>query len=178
MNLHDLAPGFDDPVDALLGFHRRIERHLAALGKIGTHLELRGNDAEASAAAASAIEFFSHSIAIHHADEEELLPLLVLRMPSSVERESITQLRHRLEREHREMERTWRGLRRPLEAIATGMERKLPEDLIQYYRASHATHISLEEARLHVCAANLFPADRAALSRGMMARRTRRFRPA
>jgi pyridoxamine 5'-phosphate oxidase len=178
MNLHDMAPGFDDPVEALLGFHRRIERHLAALGKLPAHLELRGNDAEASASAASVIEFFSSSIAVHHADEEELLPMLVLRTRGSIERDSLEDLRHRLESEHREMERTWRTLRRPLEGIAAGVQRRLPEDLIQYYRASHSSHISIEEARLHVSAANLVPADRSALSRGMVARRTRRLRTA
>jgi pyridoxamine 5'-phosphate oxidase len=176
MNLHDLAPGFDDPVEALLGFHRRIERNLATLGKLPAQLEVRGNDAEASANAAAVIDFFSSSIAIHHADEEELMPLLVLRAPSSIERENLNDLRNRLEGEHRGMERTWRALRRPLEGIAEGVQRRLPDDLVQYFRASHAMHISIEEARLHVSAANLFPADRASIARGMMARRTRRLR--
>jgi hypothetical protein len=43
--------------------------------------------------------------------------------------------------------------------------------------ACHATHISIEEAGLHLTAAGrLLPADRAALCRGMAARRTRRYR--
>ena len=177
MNLQDLPPGFDDPVDALLGFHRRIERQLAALGKMPCELELNGVDAHATAAAASILEFFSNTLAVHHADEEELLPLLQMRVANPMERESLRELRHRLETEHREMDRTWRGLRRPLEAIAEGMHRNLPCDLVQYFRASHSTHISLEEAGLHVVAARrLLPGDRAALGRGMAARRTRKYR--
>jgi hemerythrin-like domain-containing protein len=177
MNPHDLPPGFDDPVEALLGFHRRIERALAALGKLPCDLEVNGMDAQSTAAAASIIDFFSSALAIHHADEDELLPMLELRTAQSPQRDAIRELRHRLEVEHREMDRTWRTLRRPLESIAEGMHRVLPQDLVQYFRASHATHISLEEAGLHATAARcLLPADRATLGRGMVARRTRRYR--
>jgi hemerythrin-like domain-containing protein len=177
MNLHDLPPGFDDPVDALLGFHRRIERQLAALGNLACHLEVHGADAESTASAASIVDFFTSAVVVHHADEEELLPMLEMRIVNPRERAEIQDLRQRLEAEHREMDRTWRGLRRPLEALAEGMHRNLPVDLVQYFRASQATHISLEEARLHLTASRrLLPGDRAALGRGMVARRTRRYR--
>jgi hypothetical protein len=177
MNLHDLPPGFDDPVEALLGFHRRIERQLAAIGHLPTHLEVRGMDAEASAAAATLVAFFSEAIETHHADEEELLPMLEMRTREARERDEMRALRQRLEAEHREMARTWKPLRRPLEGLAEGVHRKLPADLIHYFRVLHATHISVEEAGLHALAARrLLPADRAALGRGMVARRTRRHR--
>jgi hemerythrin-like domain-containing protein len=176
MNLLDLAPGLDDPVDALLGFHRRIERQLAALGRLPSDLEMHGVDARSSATAASILDFFSHSLVVHHADEEALLPMLEMRA-TQAERARIQDLRHRLEGEHRDMERTWRGLRRPLEGLAEGMHRRLPADLVAYFRAIHSMHISAEESNLHLSAAlNLLPADRAALGRGMVARRTRRFR--
>lgn len=177
MNLNDLPPGYDDPLDALLGFHRRIERQLASLGRLPCHLETRGIDAESSAAAAAILAFFSADLALHHADEEQLLPMLDMRIAGAAERERFRELRHRLEAEHREMDRGWRGLRRPLESIAEGVQRRLPADLVQYYRAIHAMHISVEEAGLHLSAARgLTPADRAALGRGMAARRTRKFR--
>ncbi len=130
MNPHDLPPGFDDPVEALLGFHRRIERALAALGKLPCDLEVNGMDAQSTAAAASIIDFFSSALAIHHADEDELLPMLELRTAHSPQRDAIRELRQRLEVEHREMDRTWRSLRRPLESIAEGMHRVLPQDLV------------------------------------------------
>jgi hemerythrin-like domain-containing protein len=177
MNLHDLPPGFDDPVEALLGFHRRIERQLAAIGLLPTHLEVRGMDAEASAAAATLVAFFSDALEIHHADEDELLPLLEARTAEAAERDGLRELRQRLEAEHREMTRTWKTLRRPLDGIAEGVHRKLPVDLVHYFRVLHATHISIEEAGLHAAAARrLLPSDRAALGRGMVARRTRRHR--
>ena len=177
MNLLDLPPGFDDPVATLLGFHRRIERQLAALGHLPCRLEVNGIDAVSAAAAASILDFFSGAIAIHHADEEELLPVLEMRAAGRAEREAIGDLREHIVAEHREMDRTWRSLRRPLEGIAEGMNRNLPCDLIQYFRACHATHISAEEAGLHLSAARrLLPSDRATLGRGMAVRRTRKYR--
>ena len=177
MRLDDLPPGFDDPVDALLGFHRRIERQLATLGRISYHLEMHGLDAEGSAMAARVLEFFTASLAVHHADEESLFPMLEMRVAMGDDRERLRGVRARLESEHREMDRTWRSIRRPLEGIAEGINRGLPGDLLQYYRALQATHISVEEGVLHVAAARtLLPGDRAALGRGMVARRTRKRR--
>jgi hemerythrin-like domain-containing protein len=176
MRIHDLPPGFDDPVDALLGFHRRIERQLAALSRIPAYLDSHGIDAECSAMAAGALDFFTSTLATHHADEEDLLPLLEMRLAGG-ERDDMRSLRTRLEGEHREMDRTWRALGRPLEAIAEGLNRGLPVDLLQYYRSLQAMHICLEEAGIHRLAARcLLPADRAALGRGMVARRTRKLR--
>jgi hemerythrin-like domain-containing protein len=123
------------------------------------------------------VAFFSDALEIHHADEEELLPMLEMRTIAAPERDSMRELRHRLEVEHREMARTWKSLRRPLEGLAEGVHRKLPVDLVHYFRVLHATHISMEEAGLHAVAARrLVASDRAALGRGMVARRTRRHR--
>ena len=177
MRLDDLPPGFDEPVDALLGFHRRIERQLASLGRLPGHIESRGVDAESSALAGAALEFFTESIALHHADEEDLLPLIDQRLAQGERRERLRELRGRVESEHREMDRAWRSLRRPLEGLAEGVSRALPADLMQYFRVLHASHIALEESSFHLEAArSLLPADRAALGRGMVARRIRRRR--
>jgi len=176
MNLLDLPQGYDDPVAALLGFHRRIERQLSTLVQLPSRLQARGVDSHSTADAASLLAFFSGALAIHHADEEELMPVLEMRSAAG-ERERVRELRHRLEAEHRDMDRTWRGLRRPLEGIAEGMHRNLPMDLVQYFRACQSTHISIEEAGLHLPAARcLRAADRASLERGMQARRTRKYR--
>lgn len=177
MRLHELPPAFEDPVEALLGFHRRIERQLAALGRLQIELDHDGVDAQSSATAASILDFFSTSLAVHHADEEDLMPMFAMRVTGASERGHLGDLRHRLDGEHREIERAWRGLRRPLEGLAEGMQRRLPADLVAYFRALHSLHISGEESELHVSAARLLlPSDRAALGRGMAARRTRRFR--
>src|SRR5258708_26021426 len=177
MNLHDLPLGYEDPLVAMLVFHRRIERQLATLGALPSRVEAHGVDSQASADAAAALEFFSGKLEVHHADEDALMPMLEMRIAGAPEHDEFQGLRHRLESEHREMERSWRGLRRPLEAIAEGLHRRVPLDLVQYFRGIHATHISLDEAGPHPKAPRpLLAGSRAALGRGMAARRTRKFR--
>lgn len=174
MNLHDLPGAIEDPVESLLGFHRRIERQLAALCRLPVHLEVHGVDPGASAAAAAIASFFTSAVPQHHADEErELLPLIDLRLGNTAERKEFRELRQRLDVDHRDMDETWRRLRRPLEAIAEGVHRKLPESLVHYFRAIHSVHISSEEAGVHMLAMRrLRPEDHAVLAHRIRARRT------
>jgi hemerythrin-like domain-containing protein len=173
MNLHDLPAGVDDPVEFLLSFHRRVERQLAALGRLPGHIEAFGIGAEAMSIAASLLDCFGPAIAIHHAEEErDLLPLIERRLAAS-DLHAFRDVRRRLEVDHREMERTWRELRRPLEAIGEGMLRRLPAGDIQYFRAITSTHISIEEGTLHALALRHLKAeDRNALFQRMQARRS------
>lgn len=173
MNLHDLPAGIDDPVEFLLSFHRRVERQLAALGRLPGHLEAHGIGAETMSIAASVLDCFGPAIALHHAEEErDLLPLIERRVAVS-QLSAFRDVRRRLEVDHREMERAWRELRRPLEAIGEGMLRRLPVGDIQYFRAITATHISIEEGTLHALALRHLQADdRNALFRRMQARRS------
>lgn len=179
MNLRDL-PALDDPIDALFGFHRRLERDLAALGRLPTYLECFGLDVAASAAAAGLLHGLGAAAALHHAQEEhELMPLLQRRIACPGEREAFLSLRQGLEADHREIELLWRSLRRPLEAIAEGLVRRLSIDDIQYFRAVWTTHISAEEASLHLLALrHLLPGDRTALAQRIRARRERGLRAA
>lgn len=174
MNLHDLPTAIEDPVESLLGFHRRIERQLAALCRLPVHLEVHGVDPGASATAASIASFFANAVPLHHADEErDLLPLLEQRLADPAERDAFRYLRHRLEGDHRDMDEAWRRLRRPLEAIAEGIHRNLPESLVHYFRALHSVHITSEEAGIHMLATRrLRPHDHAELARRMLTRRT------
>lgn len=176
MNLNELPRRFDDPIDTLLGFHRRIERSLAALAHLPCTLEANGLDAATTASAAALVDFFSRSIGAHHADEAQLLGLIERRSPRAA-KEPLEALRSRVDAEHHEMDRSWRALRRPLVALAEGVSRTLPTDLVDYFRASHAAHIAFEEGALHLQAArHLTPSDRLALARGMAARRARSYR--
>ena len=165
MTLNSLPPGFDDPVDSMVGFHRRIERQLATLAALPRMLEAHGPDAASMTAAASLLDFFSRAMPVHHDDEDELARAIGFAAHA------------RMDAEHREMDGAWRMLRRPLQAIAEGVRRTLPEDLVIYFRAEHASHLAFEESALHLAAAcALDAAGRSALARGMAARRTRRYR--
>ena len=50
-HLFDTPAGFDDPLEMLLGCHRRIERQLETLKRLRAHVAAKGVDAEASIAA-------------------------------------------------------------------------------------------------------------------------------
>jgi pyridoxamine 5'-phosphate oxidase len=173
--MHPLDPGmrFDDPVERMLSFHRRLERQLAAFARLPANLETSGMGAEASAAAASLLHCFGEASARHHAEEElDLLPMLERRITSARERDEFRALRDDLHADHRELQRLWRALRRPLEAMAEGLERRLPVDGIQRFRALCTTHIAYEEASLHVLACrHLLPDDRATLAQRISQRR-------
>src|SRR5205085_11054663 len=80
-SLFDAPAGFDDPLEMLLGCHRRIEKQLDTLKKLRAHIEARGVDAEASAAAQAVLRYFQKAAANHHQDEErDLFPLLESRI--------------------------------------------------------------------------------------------------
>ncbi len=173
MNLYDLPPGLEDPVELLLGFHRRIERQLASLCRLPVRIEVNGIDAQAIASAASILDFFTYALPQHHADEEEdLLPTLERRLGVDVERRDFREMRVRLRADHDEIDATWRRVRRPLEAIGEGIRRELPVELARYFRTLHSIHICAEEGAVHLLAARrLLPDDHALLARRMAARR-------
>jgi pyridoxamine 5'-phosphate oxidase len=173
MHPFGLGMRFDDPVERMLSFHRRLERQLAALARLPVQLESSGMGAEASAAAAGLLHCFGAESAMHHAEEElELLPMLERRIATARERDEFRALQEDLHADHRELQRLWRSLRRPLEAMAEGLERRLPADEIRAFRALCTTHISAEEASLHVLAArHLLPRDMAVLAQRMDRRR-------
>lgn len=172
MNLHDIPPGYDDPIDGLLGFHRRMERQLAALGRLHAELESNGIDATVPRVAQAILDCLGPAAALHHADEEQdLLPLIEQRL-SHAEREAFGFVRARLAADHRELERAWKPLRKPLQALAEGVARKLPAHEVGYYRAVCAAHISYEEGAIHLLTVrHLRPEDLALLSRRMRERR-------
>lgn len=180
MNLTDLRAGVEDPVETLLLFHRRIEQQLAELGRLPAHLESAGLDAEAAHTAATILTCFGQATLQHHADEErELLPLLERRIPAGGARHAFHAVRQQLQGDHREIERTWRTLRRPVEAIAEGVPRRVPMDEVRYFRALVSTHISAEESAVHLLALrHLGSEDRVRLALRMRARRERALRAA
>jgi len=171
--VHGPPTAMDDPVETFFGFHRRIERQLAALCRLPVYLELHGVDPAVSASASALLQFFGETLSMHHADEERiLLPMIEQRVADAGERRDFREMRERLERDHREMDATWRRLHRPLEALGEGVWRELPADLAGYYRAIHSVHISTEEGTVHLLAMRrLEPEDRERLTRRMLERR-------
>ncbi len=172
--LFDTPAGFDDPLEMLLGCHRRIERQLETLKRLHAHLESHTVDAEATTAAQSLLKYFSGAGENHHADEElDLFPLLERRITGADEREGFRALRAKLEADHRELNAAWARLRKPLEGMAEGLTRTLPAADVHAFTWGYAHHILIEETALKELFERWLDAgDREALGRSMAARRT------
>ena len=173
-HLFDAPAGFDDPLEMLLGCHRRIEKQLQTLKRLRTHLEAKGVDAEASAAAQAVLGYFHRAAANHHADEEQdLFPLLEARIDDPGEHARFTALRARLETDHRTLEAAWARLRKPLESIGDGLTRALPAADVQAFVDAYAHHILTEETTLKEFFDRwLGDEDRRTLGHAMAARRS------
>lgn len=172
-HLFDTPAGFDDPLETLLGCHRRIEKQLETLKRLRAHVEQKGVDAEASSAAQAVLRYFGNAAANHHDDEErDLFPLLEQRIDDPGERARFRQFRDGIESDHRMMEAAWQRLRKPLEGIAEGLARHLPAADVQVFVDGYAHHILTEESTLREFFDRwLGDDDRQALGRSMAARR-------
>ena len=172
-SLFSTVVGFDDPLEMLLACHRRIERQLETLERLQAHLQAHGMDADASLAAQSVLRYFVKAAEHHHEDEEkDLFPLLEMRIPAGEEKARFNALREKLESEHDAVREQWSRLRKPLEAIADGIQRALPAADVQRFVSAYRAHIAVEEGALQ----ELFDrwiddSDRGALGRSMRARR-------
>ena len=171
--LFDTPAGFDDPLEMLLGCHRRIEKQLDTLKRLRAHVAERGVDAEASSAAQAVLKYFRMAATNHHEDEErDLFPMLEARITDPGEKHRFVAFRETLLRDHRALDAAWQRLRRPLEGIAEGLVRQLPADDVHAFVSGYASHILLEETTLKEFFDRwLGDADRESLGRSMAARR-------
>jgi hemerythrin-like domain-containing protein len=169
----DTPAGYDDPVGMFLGCHRRIEKKLGTLRKLRAYISEKGIDAEASVAAQGVLRYFDAAAAYHHEDEEiDLLPMLKKRVADATDRERLHEIRDRLIDEHKEMDRVWTRLRKPLEGIAEGLMRMLPETDVQAFVSLYERHIKSEESVIVPLAYRwLEGPDLAELGHAMAARR-------
>lgn len=172
-HLFDAPAGFDDPLEMLLGCHRRIERQLEALKRLRAHMASKGVDAEASTAAQSLLRYFTKAATSHHEDEEhDLFPLLDKRIDDPGDRARFEAFRAGVESDHRAVEAAWHRLKRPLEGIAEGFTRTVAEKDVREFVEAYAHHILTEERALQEFFNRwLGDSDRAALGRSMAARR-------
>ena len=179
MNQLERAPffeppaGFDEPLEMLLGCHRRIEKQLQTLKRLRAHLQSHGVDPEASIAARNVLRYFESAAANHHADEEQdLFPMLEERIGDEGERARFDELRARLLEDHRRLEAAWQRLRKPLEGIAEGLTRALTEEEVAAFVEAYRGHIAMEEPAVSGWVERwLDEADRMKLGRAMAARR-------
>src|SRR5436190_20786382 len=172
-SLHFSAPaGYDDPVGMLQGCHRRIEKKLATLNALRTHLAAKGIDAEASVAAQAVLRYFDTAAAYHHQDEEiDLMPILEKRVSDASDLARLQALEACVHEDHLEIERVWARVRKPLEGIADGLMRTIPETDVQALIALYRRHLEAEETVLVPLARRwMTPHDLPTLGRAMATR--------
>ena len=169
------AAGFDDPLETLLGCHRRIEKQLAVLKRLATDVDKDGATPQASNAALSLLTYFDRAAVHHHEDEEQdLFPLLESRITDPGEFARFNTFRETLRADHRRVQEAWVRLKRPLQALADGRRRNIDPADVQAFAGAYAQHILSEENALKEFFNRwLDDNDRAALGRAMAARRRR-----
>ena len=165
------GPSFDEPLEMLAACHERIDAQLGTLTRLPPHLETRGCDAEAKAAAQAVLRYFDTAGRLHHQDEDEdLFPLLRARA-AGAGRPEVAGVLDELEREHESMEAQWQRLRQHLAAVAEGAARLDAEEVARFcwlYRR----HMETETAAVLPFAREALGApERAALGDRMAARR-------
>ena len=172
-SLFETPAGFDEPLEMLLGCHRRIEKQLETLKRLRAHIGAHGVDAEATTAAQSVLRYFRQAAANHLEDEErDLFPLLEKRINDLGEASRFKAFRDALETDHRVLEESWARLRKPLEAIADGLTRTLPAADVQAFVDVYTHHIRAEESVLQEFVDRwLDDRDRQVLGRAMASRR-------
>ncbi|MDE2457132.1 MAG: hemerythrin domain-containing protein [Burkholderiales bacterium] len=148
-------PGFSSPaastevpLEMLAACHDRITRQCATLRRLVPHLAQHGADEQARTAAANVMRYFDTSAVHHHQDEEaDLFPALIESMAGS-DPVCLRELTAALTADHRELERRWRALKRPLDALVAGRAAALDAAEVEAFVGLYARHIEREEAEL------------------------------
>jgi pyridoxamine 5'-phosphate oxidase len=159
MNLHDTAPGFDQPIAVLKHCHDRIRKQLATLHKLLAHLPAHGADADAQQAAQAVLKYFEQAAPKHHADEEDdLLPMLQATAQGEDAALLATTVPQILA-DHSAMDGLWQELHEQLRTIADARAAALDPALVQRFADAYTRHMEVEESVVAPMAKRLFGAE-------------------
>lgn len=110
------AAGFDEPFEMLTTCHGRVDRMLALLQRLRTHLQGGHADEPARQAARDVMRYFDVAAPHHHQDEERhVFPALAASGDAA-----LVQLAASLQADHVQMVAMWVAVRPGLQALATG----------------------------------------------------------
>lgn len=153
------AAGFEAPFDMLDACHERVERMLKLLARLQQHLLVHGWDASVAQAARDVMRYFDQAAPLHHEDEERHVfpPLLAAGDPVLVP------MVHKLQADHREMERSWVAVRDVLSSLTEpppqGWTRITPAqaEVLGHFAGLYRHHLQDEDGLI-------YPASRKQLS--------------
>ncbi len=157
------AVGFEQPFEMLEACHERVRRSLALLVRVIEHVDTRGHDAQSRAAAADVQRYFDQAAPNHHEDEE----LHVFAVLRGGDDPALAADIDALERDHEAMEALWSRLRLALVRWRAPGE---IDPIAQAERESAQTFVALYRQHLEVEELRVFPAARARLDAGALAR--------
>lgn len=168
------GPTFDEPFEMLHACHERMQRMLALLDKLRSHLRTTGGGADAQQAAADVMRYFDKAAPQHHRDEElHVFPALV-----GLQDEALVRLVARLQQEHHAMDAAWTRARSLLEEVAGGTRTRFNEAddaVLDAFASLYAGHIDAEEGLAYPRASSAMDAERVrAMGAEMAARRSAR----
>lgn len=167
-----LLADFEHPFEMLKACHERIKAQCETLRRLAAHLPAHGSDAQAQQAASNVMRYFDGAGRHHHEDEEEDLFPRMIAAAHGQNVERLALLVSELQREHRDMEQMWDGIRDTLEKIAHGENAPLAEIEVNRFCTLYHTHIAIEEANMIPLAAMLLGEnDLSQIGRAMAARR-------
>lgn len=152
------AVGFEQPFAMLEACHERVQRTLALLKRLRTHVREQGSDENARQAARDVLRYFDVAAPLHHEDEElHVFPLLLAHGAP----EAVRAVRQ-LQQDHLAMAAGWAAARVPLHALAEAASAVFSaeeEAALERFAAHYADHIAVEEGLVYPAALALLPAE-------------------
>jgi iron-sulfur cluster repair protein YtfE (RIC family) len=159
------AVGFDAPFEMLVACHERVERSLALMERLMTHIDQHGADAAAQDAAHDVLRYFDKAAPLHHQDEElHVFPVLLAGDDAD-----LRALAHKLMAEHRAMEAAWQRARVVLQTLAPSAADRL---CLAEFASLYRSHLAQEDQLVYPAALAQSNADaQAAMGQEMASRR-------
>ena len=156
MNLWDTPVGFDEPLAALSACHRRIEKQMATLVRLQSHVAKNGFDDDARRAVSAILRYFIEALPHHHAVEEtDLFPKVLRAAEASADRAWAFDMVSHLLVDHRDMALYWARVRASLEALQAGEKTELDLEACEDFVRIYSSHIAREDGELLPFAARL-----------------------
>jgi hemerythrin-like domain-containing protein len=166
------AAGFDEPFEMLTACHGRVDRMLALLQRLATHLQGGHADEPARQAARDVMRYFDLAAPHHQQDEERHIFALLARSGDS----GLMQLAARLQADHVQMVAAWATVRPVLQALSQGHWPAHQASVVfadwQAFDRQYREHAALEDSQAYPAARALSGAQaQAAMGREMAQRR-------
>ena len=166
------AAGFDEPFEMLTACHGRVDRMLALLRRLATHLQGGHADEPARQAARDVMRYFDLAAPRHHEDEERHIFAVLASSGDG----GLVQLAARLRAEHVQMVAAWAAVRPVLQALSQGHWPAEQAGAVfaswQAFEHLYREHAALEDSQAYPAARALSSAQaQAAMGREMARRR-------